>query len=133
MTESAVVSKQKMKNQANQRYSKVIYQENDMVLLSSKNISIERLSKKLDNKILSPFQVSKKVGLSYCLDLTSSLKIDNVFHSSLLQKVAIDFIPNNQYHPPMSGIMNNKDEREIDDILDVRYFSKSWQLQYQVK
>ena len=44
-----------------------------MVFLSSRNISIEYLSRKLDNKILELFRVLDKVRLSYRLKLLLSI------------------------------------------------------------
>ena len=44
-----------------------------MVFLSSRNISTEYLSRKLDDKILGLFRVLEKVGLSYRLELLLSI------------------------------------------------------------
>ena len=54
---------------------------------------MEYLSRKLDNKMLGPFRVLDKVGLSYCLELPVSIQIYNIFYPSLLQKAAIDPLP----------------------------------------
>ena len=77
----------------NKKRSNVIYDKGDMVFLSSRNISTERPSRKLDDKILGPFKVSEKVGLSYRLELPSSIQIHDVFHPSLLRKAATDPLP----------------------------------------
>ena len=43
----------------------VIYKASDLVFLLSRNIKIVRLLKKLDNKILGPFEVIGRKGYSY--------------------------------------------------------------------
>ena len=62
-----------MTDQANRKRSNAVYNRGDIVFLSSRNISTECLSRKLDNKILGPFRVSDKVGSSYRLELLSSI------------------------------------------------------------
>lgn len=128
LTKSADVSKLRMTDQANQRCSEVAYQKDDMVFLSSKNISTDRPSKKLDDKMLSPFQISKKVRSSYRLDLPSRIKIHDVFYPSLPQKVAVNPLPSQWSDPLMPVIMDEKEEWEINNILDARYFGKSRRL-----
>lgn len=128
VTENAYVIRQKMTNQADQKRSKVAYQEGNMVFLSSKNISNEQPIKKLDDKLLGPFRVSKKVRLSYRLDLPCSMKIYDVFYPSLFWKTAMDPLTSQRSDLPMSVIVDKKEEWEIDNILDARYFDKSQQL-----
>ena len=93
MTKQSVVSHKRMTDQANRKRSDAAYDRGDMVFLSSRNISTERPSRKLDDKILGPFRVSDKVGSSYRLELPSSMRIHDVFHPSLLRKAAIDPLP----------------------------------------
>ena len=62
-----------MTDQADKKQSNIIYDKGDIVFLSSRNISTERLSRKLDNKILGSFRVSEKVRLSYHLELPLSI------------------------------------------------------------
>jgi len=62
------------------------YQPGDLVMLSGRNIKTRRLSKKLDHKNHSPFQIEKVVSpLAVCLTLPRKWKIHNVFHVSLLE------------------------------------------------
>ena len=58
-----------------------------MVLLSAKNIRLNRPSKKLDHRFLGPFRVVKPIGKqAYELELPERYsKLHPVFHVSLLE------------------------------------------------
>ena len=73
------------------RTASLVYRVGDRVWLNAKNIRIERPSKKLDAKNLGPFEVSEVVSpRSYRLKLPASMKIHNVFYTSLLHLDAND-------------------------------------------
>ena len=88
MTIKAKVVKNTIIMQVNKYRKKVIYKEDDIIFLFSQNIKTIRLVNKLKNKMLSSFQIKKLVGSFYQLKLSSSIKIHNVFYSSLLRKNA---------------------------------------------
>ena len=69
------------------------YQVGNMIWLSTKNIKTERLSKKLNHKMIGPYKVKKLVELSYWLDLPISMRIHDIFYPNLLQPVATDSLP----------------------------------------
>ena len=54
------------------------------MFLSSKNIDITRLSKKLDNKRFNSFEIKKSVDASYRLALLDIIRIYNIFYLKLL-------------------------------------------------
>ena len=60
------------------------FQIDNMVWLLTKNIKTEKLSKKLDYKMIGSYQVKESVGWSYQLELLTSIKIHNMFHPNLL-------------------------------------------------
>ena len=60
------------------------------MFLNSKNINTQRLSKKLDDKMLKPFKIVKKVRKAFKLKLSRTMLIYDVFDLSLLWKAATD-------------------------------------------
>jgi len=57
----------------------------DNVWLENKNIHLNQLSKKLDNKRYRPFRISKDIGLrAFQLELPEGWMIHNVFNEDLL-------------------------------------------------
>ena len=84
---------QEQQAKAADRHQKSIegkYKVGDQVWLSTKNIKTERPSKKLDHKMVSPFKIKALVGSSCRLELSTSMKIHDVFHPSLLRKASAD-------------------------------------------
>ena len=60
-----------------------------MVYLLTKNITIKRLTKKLDAKLLGLFPIKKKISKNnYELKLPAKIKLHPVFHISLLKLTA---------------------------------------------
>ena len=86
MRENAEKSQATMKRHADRHRREISYEVGDQVFLSSKNIITDRPSKKLEDKMLGPFPIVKKVGTSYELQLPQTMKVHNVFHSNLLRK-----------------------------------------------
>ena len=84
MKKNAVKSQETIKRHADKHRKEISYEIGDQVFLSSKNITTDRPSKKIEDKMLGPFSIIKKVGTSYKLQLPQTIKIHNVFHLSLL-------------------------------------------------
>ena len=97
-----------------------VYKIGDEVFLSTKNIRTKRPSKKLDYKNIGPFKIKKLVGLLYQLELPHTMKIHNIFHPNLLCKAATDPLPGQQNSPPPPTVVDNKEEWEVNDILDAK-------------
>ena len=97
-----------------------VYKVRDKVFLSTKNIRMERPLKKLDNKNIGPFKIKKLMRLSYQLELPHTMKIHDVFHPNLLRKAANNPLPDQQNIPLPPTVMNNKEEWEVDNILDAK-------------
>ena len=67
-----------MSKQANKHWKDVDYKVGDMMFLNSKNIKTQRPLKKLDEKMLRPFKIVKKVGRAFQLELPRTMLIHNV-------------------------------------------------------
>ena len=58
----------------------------ELILLSTKNFNQKRSSKKMFFKFMKPFKIENKIGKqTYRLTLSSTYRIHNVFHVSLLK------------------------------------------------
>lgn len=120
-----------MTRQANKRRKAVEYQVGDKVFLSSRNINIDRPTKKLEDKMLGPFPIIKRVGASYKLELSASMKIHDVFHPNLLRVDLDDPLSGQVQEPPGPIVTPEGEEYELDDILNSRWHYE--RLQYRCK
>jgi hypothetical protein len=96
--------------------------EGTKVWLDWRNVKTKRPMKKLDHKRHGPFEVVQKVSThAYRLKLPSSLqRIHDVFHVSLLEKVAEDPFPQRRPDPPPPIEIEGEEEYEVASILDSR-------------
>ncbi len=99
--------------------------------LSTKNISTDQPFKKLDHKMIGPFDVIGKTRISLELQLLQAMKIHNVFHPNLLQKASTDPLTSQVNEPAPPVIIDNEEEWEVEDILDAR--SHRGKIQYRLK
>ena len=107
----------------NQRHAPQRYRVGDEVLLSSKNIHLSRLSKKLDNRFLGPFRIIEAIRKQvYQLDLPKAYsRIHPVFHISLLEPYR--WRPGEEpSNPPAAELLLDEEEYEVEDILDVHQY-----------
>ena len=73
------------------RYRKdITFKKNDLVFLNIKNIIIDKLYKKLNDKMLDSFKIISIIDSFYKLKLSEIMKIYNVFHLKLLNLVIIN-------------------------------------------
>ncbi len=106
------------------------YKLNDMIWLFIKNIKIERSFKKLNHKWIESYKV-KKVLKDVCqLNLSTSMKIHDTFHISLLRSASSDSFIEQIQSSSLLIVIDDEEEYEIDDILDNRYHYEK--LQYKV-
>jgi hypothetical protein len=105
----------------NKHHKPMEYNAGDMVMLSSKNISLARPNKKLSHKFLGPFQVKEPVGSqAYKLILPKSFgRTHPVFHVSLLEPYRRR-PGEEQAVPPPPILIEDENEWEVEAILDER-------------
>jgi hypothetical protein len=106
------------------------YQLEDMIWLFTKNIKTERSFKKLDHKWIKSYKI-KKILKDVCqLKLSSSMKIHDTFHISLLRSAATDLLTGQIQSSSPPIVVNDEEEYEMNDVLDSRYHYDK--LQYKV-
>jgi hypothetical protein len=109
------------------------YRVGDWVYLSTKHLQTKRPSKKLDHVTEGPFQIKKHLGPdSYALDLPTSMRIDNSFHTRFLRPTDNNPLPGQRSIPSPPVIIEDHEEYEVDDILDSR-ITRRGKLQYKAK
>ncbi|SLM37987.1 Chromo domain-like [Lasallia pustulata] len=121
MKKNAAKSQETMKRHADKHRKEITYEVGDQVFLSSRNITTDRPSKKIEDKMLGPFPIVKKVGTSYELELPQTMKVHNVFHSNLLRKDPGDPLPGQIQEPPGPIITADGEEWDLADILNSRW------------
>jgi len=103
--------------------------EGDQVWLEGCNLSISD-NYKLSPKQYGPFKVSQKISpVAMRLNLPTSMKIHNMFHTDLL----LPYKETEQYGMPYTcppPIIKSEEEYKIKNILDAWHFSKKHKLQY---
>lgn len=70
----------------NKHSKKVFYNIRDKILLFTKNISTNQLSKKLVHKMISSFKVIRKKNILLELQPSEAMKIYNGFYSNFFKK-----------------------------------------------
>jgi hypothetical protein len=113
----------------------------DEVWLDARNLRTERPSKKLDHKNIGPFKVIQQINpRAFRLELPATMKIHNVFHTSLLHPVTdrppVDGQAEKREPPPSLKIEREgteTEEWEVQEIADSRMQGKkNKRLQYKV-
>ncbi len=129
--EALAKTREQMMNQANKHRKKVNYEIESKMFLNERNIVTARPFKKLNDKMLGPFQITESVDSFYKLKLSETMRIHDVFHSELLRPAVDDPLPDQKNESSGPIVVNDEDEWEIDDILNFRRYRR--RLQYRVK
>ncbi len=118
--------------QINKHRRDVIYEVNDWVWLSFRNVKTTRLCKDLKDKQLNLYQITVKVSIFYHLHLSVSMKhLHSMFSSKLLRSYSEDSL-SEQHSESLRLITIEDDEHwDIDDILNFRRYRD--RIQYKVK
>ena len=113
---------------ANEKRCEESFDIDEMVLLSSRHITLRQLanqpSKKLQNKFLGPYKIIAKISaVAYKLDLPPTMRIHPIFHVSLLKCYTPnneELFPDREITPPEPILVNDIEEFEVEEILDQR-------------
>lgn len=99
--------------------------------LSTENIITDQSSLKLDHKMIDIFKVIRKKDISLKLQLLQAMKLNNVFHLNIVQKISIDPLSDEVNEPAPQVIVNNQEEWEVENISPIRSFREK--IQHRVK
>ncbi len=114
-----------IKVQINKHRWNVIYEVDDWVWLSFRNVKTTRLCKDLKDKQLESYQITVKARVFYHLRLSVSMKhLHSMFSSKLLQSYLEDLL-SEQHAKLLRLIIIDDDDDEhwkIDDILNFRHY-----------
>ncbi len=118
--------------QINKHRRDVIYEVDDWIWLSSRNVKTTRFCKDLKDKQLDLYQITVKVNIFYHLRLSVSMKhLHSMFSSKLLRSYSENSL-SEQHSESFRSITIEDDEHwEIDDILNFRRYRD--RIQYKVK
>jgi len=121
-----------MKKQIDKHRKKMIYKIDDMMFLNSRNITISRSSKKLDDKMLELFKILIKIEHAYRLKLSSTMKIHSKFTSNLLRLDSKNSLNEQRNESSDSIVIDDEDEWKMKNILNFRHYERNKRLQYRV-
>ncbi len=121
-----------IKVQINKHRWNVIYEVDDWVWLSFRNVKTTRLCKDLKDKQLDLYQITVKVSIFYHLRLSVSIKhLHSMFSSKLLRLYSEDSLSEQHSESFRLIIIEDDEHWKIDDILNFRRYRD--RIQYKVK
>ncbi len=118
----------------NKHRRNVIYEVDDWVWLSFRNIKTTRLCKDLKDKQLKLYQITVKAKIFYHLRLSISMKhLHSMFSLKLLQLYSEDFLSEQHAESFRLIIIDDDDDEhwKINDILNFRCYRD--RIQYKIK
>lgn len=117
--------------QYNRKRREIEFKVGDMVLVNRKNWKTRRATQKLDTRFAGPYPVVERIGRrAYRLLLPTTLKVHDVFHVSMLERVKVSQLPGRDALPVHPELPHEDLEYEVEAILDRRGTGK--RLEYKV-
>ena len=110
------------------------YQDGDLVWLEGRHLRTNQPATKLVPKRHGPFPIIQVMSpVNYRLKLPMQWSIHDVFHIKLLTPYQETNLHGSNYSRPAPDLVDNKEEYEIERILDSRQFRRGCKKQYLVK
>ena len=110
----------------------LLYQVEDQVWLSTKNLQTKRLCQKLNMRRAGSFKVKWVINpYAYELDLLRAYEVHSVFHVNLMDPVATDPLEGHWQEPPPPILIDREEEWLVKEILDAQKIRRS--LNYLIK
>jgi hypothetical protein len=113
-------AQERYSKQANKRRREVDFDVKDRVWVTTKHWQTNRPSKKLSSQNVGPFEILKKVGRSFKLDLPPSIKVHPVFHANKLRKHPDNPLRGQLDPEPKPLNVYGDDEYKVEEILSTR-------------
>jgi hypothetical protein len=95
----------------------VDFEVKDKVFVSTKNWKTQQPSRKLDHQMAGPFEIIRKIGNSYEVKLSNTMKIHNVFSPDRLRKAAKDPLPGQVNKPSPPIVITTEEEYKVQEVL----------------
>ena len=104
------------------------------VWLKAKHLALPYASAKLAPKHLGPFKITREISsVAYQLELPRAWTIHDIFHSTLLMPYKETKEHRAQFQCPPPELIGNKEEYEVEQIINHRHHGKQHQLQYLIQ
>jgi hypothetical protein len=125
--DNLLVAQNRQQQYANEHRREKVFDEGDMVLLSTANLRNENRAPKLSPKYIGPFPISRVVSdVAYELMLPATMKIHPVFHVSKLReyKDGSEQFPERaqeqQSRPASEEVIDGEEAWEVEQVVDKR-------------
>ncbi len=110
------------------------YHEGDLVWLEGRHLRTNQPTAKLAPRRHGPFPIVQVMSpVNYRLKLPTQWSIHDVFHIDLLTPYRETDLHGSNYSRPAPDLIDNKEEYEVEKILDTRQFGKGRKKQYLIK
>lgn len=104
----------------------------DEVFLSTRNLSTERPSPKLEARFIGPYRILSFIGKNAVkLDLPETVHTSPIVHISRIEPAVPNSIPNRRQDPPPPVLVNGEEEFVVERIVDSR--RRRTRLEYKVE
>jgi len=113
---------------------KELFRVRDQVWLDGKNLVLPYHSNKLAPRRQGPFRIKQIISpVTFQLELPTSWRIHDVFHTSLLTSFKESSAHGPNYSRPPPDLVDEDPEYEVEAIINHRFFGQWRQLQYLIK